>query len=227
MLAVVKTEDPLKDPRPHVTLKVGDRRVSALVDTGAMVSVMSQKVFESLPNSGEFERAPIRPDFRVTAANGTDLKVKGRYVVPFDILGMAVKAPVYVVGGLSSHTWIVGIDLIRGLHLSVNADAVALMTTVPSLVDGVHPLLPLEDFTVPARSVMRKKLFTLEAPETPKLGATVVVNNTFQVPHAWEGVSEIGQDGGVWCVLSNLLHEDVRVRAGDAVAVVDHKSAMS
>ena len=221
MLAVVKTEDPLKDPRPHVTLKVGDRRVSALVDTGAMVSVMSQKVFESLPNSGEFEQAPIRPDFRVTAANGTDLKVKGRYVVPFDILGMAVKAPVYVVGGLSSHTWIVGIDLIRGLHLSVNADAVALMTTVPSLVDGVHPLLPLEDFTVPARSVMRKKLFTLEAPETPKTGATVVVNNTFQVPHAWEGVSEIGQDGGVWCVLSNLLHEDVRVRAGDAVAVVD------
>ena len=221
LLAVVKLQDPVKDPRPHVTLKVGDKRVSALVDSGAMVSVMSQKVFESLPNSGEFEQAPIRPDFRVTAANGNDLKVKGRYYVPFEILGMAVTQPVYVVQGLSHHTWIIGIDLIRGLHLSITADAVAVRTTMPSLVEGVHPFLALQDFTVPARSVMRKKLFTLDSPQTPKAGTTVVVNHSFQVPHAWEGVSEIGQDGSVWCVISNLLHEDVRVRAGDSVAVVD------
>ena len=220
-LALVKEEDPFRDPRPHVSLMVGKKKVPALVDTGAMVSVMSKKVFDGLPNSDEFEEAPIRPSFRVTAANGNDLKVKGRYYVPFDILGMSVVQPVYVVQGLQSHSWILGVDLIRALHLSITADSVAVRATVPALAEGVHPLLPLQDFSVPAKTVMRKKLFTLESQDTPKAGSTVVVSNSFQVPHAWEGISEIDEDGGVWCVLSNLLDEDVRVRAGDAVAVVD------
>ena len=90
LLAVVRDGEGRVDPRPHVDIRVGDRKVSALVDSGAMVSVMSEAMFDSLPGSAEFEQAPIRPDFRITAANGADLKVKGRFFVPFQVLGTDV-----------------------------------------------------------------------------------------------------------------------------------------
>ena len=46
-LSVVKEKVPL-DKRPHIVCQVQDKKLSALVDTGATVSVMSKKMFESL-----------------------------------------------------------------------------------------------------------------------------------------------------------------------------------
>ena len=210
-----------RDPRPHLELQVGGRKVSALVDSGAMVSVVAEEMFNSVPGSQEFEQLPVPPQFRISAASGADLKVIGRYMVPLFTLGMNTWQPFYVVRGLHRHSWIVGVDLIRSMHLAVTADSVALRTALPALSDGVHPIFPLEDFSVPARTVMRKRLYLADAPETPKAGTTVVVANSFQVPHTWSALSEVGANGEVWCVLANLLDEDVRVRAGAPVATVD------
>ena len=210
-----------KDPRPHVTVMVGGRKSEALVDTGASISVMSEKEFDKLPGNEYFKELLVPESFQIAGASGADLKVKGRFEVPFAILGIDVVQPIYVVKCLEKHSWIIGIDLIRALHLAITSDDVQIRTVLPDLSPHRHSLYPIADFTVPARTVMRKRLHLPDMTNVPHEGETCVVTNHFMVPHAWNGLSKVGPDGEVWCVLANVLHEDVRCHAGDAIASID------
>ena len=202
-------------------MSVGGRKSEALVDTGASISVMSQKEFEKLPGKEFFEEIPVSKSFEVSGASGAPLLVQGRFRVPFTLLGIDVVQPLYVVKNLEKHGWIIGIDLIRALHLAITADDIQIRTVLPDLSPHRHSIYPIADFTVPARSVIRKRLHLPSAPEVPQQGKTVVVTNHFLVPHAWQGLSKVGPNGEVWCVLANVLHEDVRCHAGDAIASID------
>ena len=223
MCAVLRLPEK-KDPRPFVTLKVQDKAFQALADTGATTSVMSEKLFEKLPGHEFFEEVHQPKNYALSGAGGGVIKTLGRYEVPIDILGMHVKRPFYVVKGLTNHDCIIGIDTLKALQLSITGDSIQLKTVMPSLVPGSHVLHPGQDFVVPARTVMRKRLFLQDQVNGPKQGDLLVIDPNFMVPHSWEGISEVGENGEVWCVLSNLLDEDVLVHADTAVATADHCS---
>jgi hypothetical protein len=207
-LSVVKEKVPL-DRRPHIVCQVQDKKFSALVDTGATVSVMSKKMFESLPGHEYFEEVPMLEGFSVQGVGDHGMQCSGRYAVPFEMLGINVVQPIYILDHLQNHSWILGIDIIRALHLVVTADTVELRTVLPAINPGYHPVFALKDFTIPSRSVIRKKLYMQDLAETPARGATVVVAPNYHVPHVWEGIQEVGHDGSVWCVISNIHEEDI------------------
>jgi len=209
------------DIRPHLEVKVGDMKTSVLVDSGAMVSAMSEELFDSIPNNDQFTSVEVSRGFSVSGIGGANLEVIGRYVVPFSTLGIEVEHPFYVVRGLASHSWIFGVDIIRAMNLAITADTVQLRTVMPALDKGFHPLFALTEFTLPARSMVRKRLHLQHGGDEPKEGETVVINPNFSFPHAWEGIQKVGPQGEVWCVLSNMLEEDINVPSGEAIAVVD------
>ena len=133
------------DPRPHVTVKVQEKKLSILVDTGATVSIISQSCFDSLPGSESFEQLPMAHGFNVQGIGSPGMKSNGRYMVPFEILGVHTIQPVYVMNKINNHPWISGIDIIRALHLSVTADTVQLCTVLPQLDKGAHAVFALHN----------------------------------------------------------------------------------
>ena len=110
VLAVVEKDKRL-DKRPHVSVTVQDKKLSVLVDTGATVSIMSQKLFDSLPGKESFEDVPMAHGFSVAGIGATAMKCSGRYLVPFDILGIHTRQPVYVMDKINNHAWIMGIGI--------------------------------------------------------------------------------------------------------------------
>jgi hypothetical protein len=210
-----------RDKRPHVDVKVGRKKISALVDTGATASVMEEKTFLSIEGHAQFKKFELPAGVQITGASGQELNLAGRFLIPVSILGISVERPFYVIKGLAGHRMIIGVDMIRELNLAITADDVQLQTVLPDMDIDAFPLFALKDFVVPARSVMRKKLFLQDVPGAPEEGSRVVVGANMKIPTVWEGIQDVGKEGSVWCVLANLLDEELHVSGSCALAVVD------
>ena len=156
VLAVLQTEKVKKDTRPHVEIQIQEMKVSALVDTGAAVSVVSEELFDSMPGREFFREVKLNPGFSVNGVGGKQLEIVGRFIVPFSILGIDARHPFYVIRELNNHGCILGVDLIRALNLCITADSVQLRRALTALDPDHHPIFALADFTVPARSIVRR-----------------------------------------------------------------------
>ena len=221
VLAVLQTEKVKKDTRPHVEIQIQEMKVSALVDTGAAVSVVSEELFDSMPGREFFREVKLNPGFSVNGVGGKQLEIVGRFIVPFSILGIDARHPFYVIRELNNHGCILGVDLIRALNLCITADSVQLRRALTALDPDHHPIFALADFTVPARSMVRKRLHLPADEGTPKRGDLVCIHPNFHCPHVWAGIQEVGEEGEVWVILGNMFEEDVNVAAGEPLAVVD------
>ena len=141
--------NPKGDDRPYVYANIGGRHyMPCLFDTGAMVSVMSQEVFDqSVNQEGTLSlSAPAQLTVAKKAKDQAPVVMTARTVhVSFSILGETVESfPLRVSPDLSSHTGcIVGIDLIHKLRLSY--DAARQRVVAP----GHKRLSPIQAITLP------------------------------------------------------------------------------
>ena len=74
-------------------LMFGDKRVRALVDSGAMVSLMKESVYEQLAHKGNF----VNKRTALQAVSGNMLNVRGMAEIPFTIGGVKLKHSFYIV----------------------------------------------------------------------------------------------------------------------------------
>ena len=220
-LTVLSVASSYTDPRPHVSMTCNGKQINALADTGATASIISQKCFDSIEDSSNFQPAAVPAGVRLTGASGAALNLLQRVIMPLELLGVKVERPVYVVSGLANHQFIMGIDMIRELHLCVSADTVMLQTVMPELDLGAHAVYPLQDFVVPARTVMRKEVFFLDQEHSPKKGQTLATSSNFAIPHVWDGIATVQEDGGLWTVVANMTDSDLLVPGNCALAVAD------
>ncbi len=220
-LTVLSVASSYTDPRPHVDIVCNGLKIKALADTGATASIISEKCFKKINGSEDFPLADYPPGSRLTGASGAALTMVKRVQMPLELLGVKVDRPIYVVAGLNTHSFIMGIDMIRELHLCVSADTVVLQTVLPGIDPGAHAVFPLQDFVVPARTVMRKEVFFLDQENAPKKGQTMVTTPNFAIPHVWQGISTVQEDGGLWTVVANMTDEDLLVPGNCALAVAE------
>ena len=141
--------NPKGDDRPYVYVNIGGQfHVPALFDTGAMVTVIAQDLFDKSVNyDGKLTlSAPAQLTVAKKTKDQAPVVMTARTVnVSFSILGECVESfPLRVSPDLSSHTGaIVGIDLIHRLRLSY--DATRKVVTAP----GHKRLTPVQAITLP------------------------------------------------------------------------------
>ena len=63
------------------------------------MSVMSEKTFDKLSGKKDFPEVAVSPAFIINGVSGQELKVKGQFMITFEILGISAQFPVYVVRG--------------------------------------------------------------------------------------------------------------------------------
>ena len=76
--------------RPFIEIFLSGNNVRGLVDTGAAISAIDEKLFYQLKGPETFKNEKIPYHHKITAANGGRIMVVSQYKVTFDILGRAL-----------------------------------------------------------------------------------------------------------------------------------------
>ena len=82
----------------RMPLRISPVDTLALVDTGAVASLLSYGLFQRISRAEVEEVTPYYRQFK--SAAGHPLQVQGCYRVPFEIVGYAMKHTFYVIHGL-------------------------------------------------------------------------------------------------------------------------------
>jgi Reverse transcriptase (RNA-dependent DNA polymerase)/RNase H-like domain found in reverse transcriptase/gag-polyprotein putative aspartyl protease len=97
--------------RPYVQGKLGNLPFSALFDTGADISCLSEQLFRKIPVSVRPTKLEMAPSSQFKSAGGQSLDVKGKYSIPIQLQGKQVQHEFYVIRNLNEPL-ILGIDFI-------------------------------------------------------------------------------------------------------------------
>ena len=99
-----------EDKRPRIKIYISNKRVYALLDTGASISVIPRKLADK-----------ILPTYsKVHAANGTAISLLGISLVKIHYKGKTTTHYFRVVENLPIHEAIIGVDLIEKLQIDLN-----------------------------------------------------------------------------------------------------------
>jgi hypothetical protein len=105
--------------RPRVQTQVYGTPIKALVDSGALVSIMSKKAFKTAWEHWNMQRLPIPADLTVSGVNGEKIDVTGYVEIPLTIKDEKTNAvrlftrPVLVLWGIGQTDLILGYDFIQ------------------------------------------------------------------------------------------------------------------
>ena len=99
--------------RPMVQVRFKGSKVheQLLYDSGAQVSLLSQKAFRKI--SVDQRPQKINLKLQCSGVSGAKLNIKGCYLLDIDILGQAFQHPFFVVSRVPGHAGVLGIDLIK------------------------------------------------------------------------------------------------------------------
>ncbi len=104
--------------RPVVMTTIEGKNVLALWDSGASASLMTKKVFDTLPHSAKAMQ--VKPPSHVRTANGTVIDTFGAYRVKVKIKTQTVTLEVIVTDNSMSPGFILGIDAMIKSKLAYN-----------------------------------------------------------------------------------------------------------
>jgi hypothetical protein len=105
--------------RQQVQTKVNGTPIEALVDSGALVSVMSEKAFKTVWEHWKMQRLPIPASLIVSGVNGEKIDVTGYVKIPLTIKDektdevRSFTRPVLVLPGIGQTDLILGYDFIQ------------------------------------------------------------------------------------------------------------------
>ena len=148
-----KTERSVQDNRPHVDALIEGVSTQCLVDTGAALSVISEKFFHLVPARWKCAAVPVSPNLRLSTASGNPLEIVGRFLISLKMLGREITRPFYIVRGLANHTVILGVDFIREQQLVIDSSDVFFKNFVSPQDESLYVLKPLQDTVLQSRTV--------------------------------------------------------------------------
>ena len=105
--------------RPFIEIFLSGNNVRGLVDTGAAISAIDEKLFYQLKGPETFKNEKIAYHHEITAANRGRIMVVSQYKVTFDILGRGVPVEIYVVKNFTTKL-ILGMDFIQRGNVVIN-----------------------------------------------------------------------------------------------------------
>ena len=112
VMSLAEENTTLRGQRPHVTMKFSHRSsVDALVDTGAVTSIMSPRAFAQARDAGCVRESVDVSSLTLVSANNSPLDITGAFRVQFTLGDVPITGTFVVVNKLTSHV-IIGMNII-------------------------------------------------------------------------------------------------------------------
>ena len=199
--------------RPQFTGFIDNVKTNFLFDTGAMVTVISEKIFRSIP----IQRRPPRlagQDPALGTANGTPLHTRGRYMLPVRAFGQEMWHEFHVVSNLNTDA-IVGIDFINSHHLSYDGRTRTLLANKETLDRSPGQLKTTREFYLPSGRATNISVHSLSSTVAP--GSHILTTTgTIEYPAlvGQPGLCRLSQNLSCKLQVVNSSHVDIRIPRG-------------
>ena len=102
-----------KRKRPKIRGKLAEKDIEFLIDTGASVSVCSEKLFTASWNNWNATRLPLPPALRLSGVTGHNINIVDYVEMEVEIKGRKIPRPMLIVSGLECTHCILGYDFVR------------------------------------------------------------------------------------------------------------------
>jgi hypothetical protein len=142
--------------RPRIKGTINGAAVQFLVDSGASVSVVSERRFNGIWGEAELRRLPLPRHMRVAGVFGADIQVVDYVEAEMTILGRTNTRPILVVKGLSKTEAILGYNFIKqeGLVVDGARNEVYFSKEVPHAAAwSIATMRASKEMTLESRSV--------------------------------------------------------------------------
>jgi hypothetical protein len=142
--------------RPRVKGTINGTAVQFLIDSGASISVVSERTFDGIWGAAGLRRLPVPRRLRLTGVTGADIQVVDYVEAEITILGRTRTRPILVVRGLTMTEAILGYDYIKqeGLVVDGARNEVYFSKEVPHVAAwAIATLRASKEMTLEPRSV--------------------------------------------------------------------------
>jgi hypothetical protein len=206
--------------RPKVKGTINKAAVQFLVNSGASISVVSERTFDGIWGAAEIRRLPLLRHLRVTGVIRADIQVVDYVETEMTILGQTKKIPILVVKGLSMTEAILCYDFIKqeGLVVDGARNKVYFSKEVPHAVAwSTATLRASKEMTLEPRSVhkMQANLFVGRQMLPPDSeGICAALDTDVGI---WDAVARSDKDGQVTVAVVNITDKTYQVHKGDVI----------
>ena len=210
-------------PRPQVTCKIAGKDVSGLADSGASISVISEKIYRSLWGNWSFTKLPMPTHLRVTGITGHQMKFVDYVMLDIEILGRIIQRPMLVASGLDHTELVLGWDTIVEEHMVIDGEenSISFKEKREGSTDEWHAaaLCAVRTEKIYPRTVHKMVL-------EPRVGKSTMKEDTLGICYAaagaplmiWDSLAGVDEDGKIVMAVANFGHEPVTVKPNDCVA---------
>lgn len=209
-------------PRPVVKCKIEGQEITGLVDSGASLSVISEKVYRSLWKNWTFTQLPMPNHLRVTGITGHNMKFVDYVLMDIELQGRTIQRPLLVATGLDHTELILGWDTIVEEHMIIDGEENSVkFKERPRKNDEWHAaaLCAIRAEKIYPRTISKMLL-------EPRAGKGLLKEGTLGICYGaqgapliiWDSLSGVDENGRVTMAVANFGHEPVAVKPNDCIA---------
>jgi hypothetical protein len=206
--------------RLRVKGTINGAAVQFLVDSGASVTVVSQRTLDSIWGVAELKRLPLPRHLPVAGVSGADIQVVDYVEAEMTILGRTKTRPILVVKGLSTTEAIIGYNFIKqeGLVVDGARNKVYYSKEVPHVAAwSIATLRASKEMTLEPRSVHKVQA-------NPFVGRQMLQPNSEGIcapldtdVGIWDAVARSDKDRQVTVAVVNITDKTYQVHKGDVI----------
>ena len=206
--------------RPEVEADVNGQKLKCLVDTGASISVISEKYFNSLWQNWTLHRLPMPSSLRVTGITGHTIKIVDYVLLEMKVLGKTLRRPMLVVSGLDHTQAVLGWDTVKEEGLVIDGQQNQVHFSTKEKV-GQWSVAALQ--TARRQKIMPWSIHKVYA--VPTVGDKVLPAGAEGIcevdPTAtlglWDNLNRVNDDGEVLLSIVNTTDRELELKPGDIV----------
>jgi hypothetical protein len=203
--------------RPRVKGTINGTAVQFLVDSGASISVVSERTFDGIWGVAELRRLPLPRHLRVAGITGADIQVVDYVEAEMTILGRTKTRPILVVKGLSTTEAILGYDYIKqeGLVVDRARNEVYFSKEVPHAAAwSIATLRASKEMTLEPRSVHKVQANPFVGRHMLKPNSEVICASLDTDVGIWDAVAMSDEHGQVTVAVVNITDKTYQVQKG-------------
>lgn len=229
MNAVEEESRKRQGERPKIKVKINETEVEALMDSGASISVISEKTLFRLWRHWDLFRLPMPAHLRVTGITGHKIQVVDYVQVEMEVMGKVIRRPILVVSGLDHTELVLGWDTMReeGIVLDAKENKVFFKKkTEEKAEDWTKAELALiRRTTIPPRTVQKISVFPMTGDRVIEAGEAGLCSAIpGSVLTLWDALAEVDRQNEVTIAVLNNNEEPLNLQAGDVIGTF-HKPA--